>query len=71
VFVKLFWVDEVPWKRALEIFASGQVVSAGSVHIGRVFMKDRGGREYLTIPPNAAAVRQAEAVAPGIPWTVE
>jgi hypothetical protein len=69
--VKLFWVEEIPWKRALEVFASGRVAHAGSVHIGRVFLREKGGREYLTIPPDEAALRQVEAIAPGVPWTVE
>jgi len=69
--VKLFRVEEIPWKRALELFAAKRIRSAGHVHVNRVFLRDDAGRGYLTIPPDDAAVIAVEKLAPDVPWTVE
>ncbi len=69
--VKLFQVEEVPWKRAVELFAAGRIRHAGHVHINRVFLTDASGAEYLTIPPDDAAVKAVQERTPTLSWTIE
>lgn len=48
--VKLFFVEEVPWRRAVALIAANEIKSAGSVHVNRAFLESRDGKSYLTIP---------------------
>lgn len=48
--VKLWFVEEIPWRRAVALIAANEIKSAGSVHVNRAFLESRDGKSYMTIP---------------------
>lgn len=72
LFVKLFFFEEIPWRRAVALIEAREIESAGSVHVNRGLLTTRSGKEYLTIPaPPGALEETIRRLDPSIPLTVE
>lgn len=72
LFVKLFFVEEIPWRRAAALVSSRSIASASSVHVGRAFLRGHDGRTYLAIPsPPGSLERLLQAHDPGVSLTTE
>jgi hypothetical protein len=72
LYVKLFFVEEIPWRRAVALLAAKEIKSAGTAHVNRAFLESHSGTSYMTIPsPPDSLQRTIVKLGLAIPLTVE
>jgi hypothetical protein len=72
LFVKLFFFEEIPWRRAVALIEAKEIRTAFTAHVNRAFLTARGGKGYFTIPAPPDALAEAlQKFAPNISLTIE